>query len=207
MLKNAVVGANKFRGRTVHRRQRRVCLSSLRPQTDELVVVVAIEVRGAHAPSHAVAGASPTTFPGCAREAFRRGAEMGTRGRVRSPEKRSRIPQRTLKQLRNGASLRDRRWQAFRFGASFFVQGFGKFLQAGNDLRRLGQDRRGQFFGVIWPALRHFRKRHHHGEGVIHGMLNLAVLGLELFQLFVGNAARFFTHCASISVEKVNPCA
>ncbi len=40
---------------------------------------------------------------------------MGTRGRVRSPEKRSRIPQRTLKQLRNGASLRDRRWQAFRF--------------------------------------------------------------------------------------------
>src|SRR5437773_2829785 len=91
-----------------------VCLSSLRPQTDELVVVVAIEVRGAHAPSRAVAGASPpTTFPGCAREAFRRGAEMGTRGRVRSPEKRSRIPQRTLKQLRNGASLRDRRWQAF----------------------------------------------------------------------------------------------
>jgi len=103
--------------------------------------------------------------------------------------------------------LRNRLWQAFRFGASFFVQGFCKFLQAGNDLRRLGQDRRGQFFGIIWPALRHFRKRHHHGEGVIHGMLDLAVLGLELFQLFMGNAARFFTHCASISVEKVNPCA
>jgi len=103
--------------------------------------------------------------------------------------------------------LRNRLWQAFRFGASFFVQGFGKFLQAGNDLWRLGQDRRGQFFGVIWPALRHFRKRHHHREGVIHGMLDLAVLGLELFQLFVGNAARFFTHCASISVEKVKPCA
>jgi len=82
-----------------------VCLSSLRPQTDELVVVVAIEVRGAHAPSRAVAGASPTTFLGCAREAFRRGAEMGTRGRVRSPEKRSGIPQRTLEQLRNGAGV------------------------------------------------------------------------------------------------------
>jgi hypothetical protein len=37
--------------------------------------------------------------------------------------------------------LRDRRWQAFRFGSRFFVQGFGKFLQTGNDLRRLGQNR------------------------------------------------------------------
>src|SRR5437763_5569553 len=73
-----------------------VCLSSIRPQTDELVVVVAIEVRGARVPSRAVAGASPTTFLDCAREAFRRGAEIGTRGRVRSPEKRSRIPQRRL---------------------------------------------------------------------------------------------------------------
>ena len=103
--------------------------------------------------------------------------------------------------------LRNRLWQAFRFRAGFLVQGFCKFLQARDDLWRLGQDRRGQFFGIIWPALRHFRKRHHHGEGVIHGMFDLAVLGLELFQLFVGNAARFFTHCASISVEKVNPCA
>ena len=77
--------------------------------------------------------------------------------------------------------LRDRLWQAFRFGASFFVQGFCEFLQAGNDLRRLGQDRRGQFFGVIWPALRHFRKRHHHGEGVIHRVFDLTVFGLELF--------------------------
>ena len=37
--------------------------------------------------------------------------------------------------------LPDRGWQAFRFGPRFFVQGFGKFLQAGNDLRRLGQNR------------------------------------------------------------------
>jgi hypothetical protein len=36
-------------------------------------------------------------------------------------------------------------------------------------------------------------------------MLNLGVLGLELFQLFVGNA--LFTHCTSISVEKSKPCA
>src|SRR5205807_9218103 len=73
-----------------------VCLASLRPQTDELVVFVAIEVRGAHVPLRAVVGASPTTFLSCAREAFWRGAEMGTRGRVRSPEKSSRIRQRTL---------------------------------------------------------------------------------------------------------------
>src|SRR5947207_8080879 len=46
-----------------------------------------------------------TTLLGFSREALRRGAEMGTRGRVRSPEKRSRIPQRTLKQLRNGARV------------------------------------------------------------------------------------------------------
>ena len=49
-------------------------------------------------------------------------------------------PATDAKQLHNGASLRDRRWQAFRFGSRFFVQGFGKFLQAGNDLRRLGQN-------------------------------------------------------------------
>src|SRR5437588_12252205 len=33
-----------------------VCLSSIRPQTDELVVVVAIEVRGARAPARALPG-------------------------------------------------------------------------------------------------------------------------------------------------------
>src|SRR5437762_14374840 len=77
-----------------------MCLSRIRPQTDELVVVVAIEVRGARVPSFA-----PRQRLSCAREAFRRGAEMGTRGRVRSPERRSGIPQRTLKQLRNGAGV------------------------------------------------------------------------------------------------------
>src|SRR5438045_7807138 len=73
-----------------------VCLSSIRPQTDELVVVVAIEVRRAHAPSRAVAGASPTTFLGCAREAFRRGAETSTQGRVRSPGNGNRVPLRRV---------------------------------------------------------------------------------------------------------------
>jgi hypothetical protein len=38
-------------------------------------------------------------------------------------------------------------------------------------------------------------------------MLDLAVLGLELFQLFMRNAGRFFTHSASISVEKNKACA
>jgi hypothetical protein len=78
---------------------------------------------------------------------------------------------------------------AFRFGAGFFVQGLGEFLETGDNLGRFGQDGAGQFFGVIGPALRHFRERHHDGEGVVNGMFDLAEFLLQLGELFLRNAA------------------
>ena len=47
----------------------------------------------------------------------------------------------TARQGRRKALLSDGGRQAFRLRAGFFVQSLGKFLEAGNDLRPLGQDR------------------------------------------------------------------
>jgi hypothetical protein len=63
-------------------------------QSDELIAIVAIEVWGAHAPSRANFGASPKSFLAQPTESRWRGANDSTRGRVRSPEKKSAISDR-----------------------------------------------------------------------------------------------------------------
>jgi hypothetical protein len=101
--------------------------------------------------------------------------------------------------------LGDGRGEAFDFWAGFFVQSFGEFLQAGNNLGRLGQDRGRQFFRIVGTSLRHFRKRHHYSQSVVYRMLDFAVFSLQFLQLCVRNC--LFAHSASISVEKSKPCA
>src|SRR5438067_7852321 len=95
-----------------------------------------------------------------------------------------------------GGELRDRRGEAFGLRAGLFVQSFGEFLQAGNDLGRLGQDRGGELFRIIRTPLRHFRERHHYCQSVVYRMLDFAVFSLELFQLCIRNG--LFTHSPSI---------
>ena len=77
-----------------------------------------------------------------------------------------------------------------RLWAGLVVQHLGELLQAGHDLRRLGQDGAGQFLGVIRPALRHFRESHHDRKRVVNRVLDLAEFLLHLRDLFLRNGVR-----------------
>ena len=80
------------------------------------------------------------------------------------------------------------------FRAGFFVQCLGKILQTGDDLGRFAQHGGREFFGVIGPALRHFRKRHHHGERVVNRVFDFAESALQLREFFLGDVEAGFTH-------------
>ncbi len=77
----------------------------------------------------------------------------------------------------------------FRFRPGFFIQRLHEFLQARYDLRRFRE-----FLGVVRPALRHLGERHHHGEGVINRVFDLAEFLLQFDEFFVGDCARWVAH-------------
>ena len=93
-----------------------------------------------------------------------------------------------------GAEIFPRSGNDFRLRTGFVVQGLGEFLQARDDLRRFCQHSAREFFRVIRAALRHLGKRHHHGEGVIDGVFDLAEFLLQFDEFFLGNCAVGVTH-------------
>ena len=88
------------------------------------------------------------------------------------------------------------------FWPAFFVQDLRELLQAGHDLRRLGQHGAGQFLGVIRPALRHFREGHHDRKRVVNRVLDLAEFLLQLRDFFLWNGADGLGHDRFKSLEK-----
>jgi hypothetical protein len=111
-----------------------------------------------------------------------------------------------------GESPMNNRVPRARSGAWFLpglvVQHLGELLQAGNDLRRLGKNGAGQFFGLIGPALRHLGEGHHDRERVVNGMFDLAEFLLQLREFFLGNgAAGLLGHDWFKSLENSGRCA